>query len=123
VPNDLQHSGANTKSFQQVIVPGPCITRSRVNPGPLSRIRERSSLACSREKGNGLNSRVGTDLGDWTVRLPAIGGPTAQRIKAKNFTIHGEAVVMRPESRVAPAGVARVWCTPRWRRPAPSANV
>jgi bifunctional non-homologous end joining protein LigD len=33
---------------------------------------------------------------DWTVRLPAIAG-AAQRIKAKSFTIDGEAVVLGPD--------------------------
>jgi bifunctional non-homologous end joining protein LigD len=34
---------------------------------------------------------------DWTVRLPAIAAPAA-RIKAKSFTIDGEAVVLGPDS-------------------------
>src|SRR5258707_2875432 len=33
---------------------------------------------------------------DWTARLPAI-ATAAQRIKAKSFTIDGEAVVLRPD--------------------------
>ena len=42
---------------------------------------------------------------DWTARLPAIAA-TAGRIKAKSFTIDGEAVVLGPDGftlRDAPA--------------------
>ncbi len=33
---------------------------------------------------------------DWTVRLPAIAA-SAERIRAKNFTIDGKAVVLGPD--------------------------
>jgi ATP-dependent DNA ligase len=54
---------------------------------------------------------------DWTVRLPAIAA-AAERVKAKSFTIDGEAVVLGPDGwpvRRAPSSgrprIARC-CTP-----------
>jgi bifunctional non-homologous end joining protein LigD len=57
---------------------------------------------------------------DWTVRLAAIAA-AAEQIKAKSFTIDGEAVVLGPDglSRfrgVAPSG-SRRFCDPLCIRP------
>src|SRR5258708_24773358 len=51
---------------------------------------------------------------DWTVRLPAIAAAAA-RIKAKSFTIDGEAGVLGPD------GLSRL-ARPRRREPAPDPN-